>query len=213
RARDLDRGPGRARDPGGPPLDAPEYVLDFLEREVAQLDHALDLTRDDVRGAGPHLELPHGPDLPARLAHGLLAHRQDQPRGGDQGVAPLRHRRRSGVIAEAGDPRGVAVDPDDPFDHADRHASPVEHSPLLDVKLQVGRNLTRLAARLGDAREVPADAPHGVPDVDAVLGRLQLPRFELADRRAGSEDAAPERESLLVGPDDALERMPGRDLL
>ena len=50
-------------------------------------------------------------------------------------VLTLRHRRRPGVVREAGDDGRVPLDRDDAFDDADRHGASLERAALLDVQL------------------------------------------------------------------------------
>src|SRR5262245_54816097 len=116
----------RARDLVGARLDTREDGLDFLEREVAQFDHKLNLAGNDVRGAGRDREFAHRADLPAGISHRLVANGEDKLRGGDQSVAPLRHRSGSRVIGESLDSDMITINADDPLDHTDRNAGTVE---------------------------------------------------------------------------------------
>src|SRR5213593_3504212 len=108
----VDSGPAFARNLPCPRLDALVYLVDLLEREVAQLDDQIHLSGNDIRRSWRDRELPYSPDLPPGFSHGLVAHGKHQARGSDQGVPPLRHRRRTRVICEACDLRMVAIDPD-----------------------------------------------------------------------------------------------------
>ena len=72
-------------------------------------------------------------------------------RGRQQRILPLAHRRRPGVVGEAGDRDVVAMNRDDAFDDADRRAALFERAALLDVQLEVRVPRARLAHRLFDA--------------------------------------------------------------
>ena len=74
----FNAGAARARDLVGARLNTRDDGLDFLEREVAQLDHKLNLAGNDVGRAGRDREFAHRADLPARLSHRLLANGDDK---------------------------------------------------------------------------------------------------------------------------------------
>ena len=165
-------------------------------------------------GSGSHLLVADVADLPARTRHHLLAHRYDQPRGGQERVTALRHRRRPRVVGEALEGDVVAVDADDPLHHADLDAGAVEDAALLDVQLDVAGHAARLEARLGDAAgigPVPAQ-PFGQRHPVLVL-RLQLARVRTARGHAAAENALAVVDAFFVRPDDHLEAMARRGLL
>ena len=74
--------------------------VDLLVVEIAQLERADDLPRNDVRRAGKCLNPSDRSDLPARNAADDSIHHLDEPRGAEQRVVPLVHRRRAGVVLE-----------------------------------------------------------------------------------------------------------------
>ena len=146
-------------------------------------------------------------DLTARLARHHLAHGDRQLRGREQRVLPLRHRRRAGVVGEAGDGHVVLVNRHDPFDDADRDGRFLEVAALFDVQLDVAVDRALRPPRVEDAIGIAADLPDRVSPPHPVPDLVQIRRLEIAGDDAAAGEGAAEGDPLLVRPDDHLQRM------
>ena len=104
--------------------------------------------------------------------------RIDHPRGADQRIASSRHRRRPGMRFLARDGDLVPALPLRAGDDADRFCRGFEDRPLLDMRLEIGRDRA-LADRL---RSGKADALQFGAECDAgdIVGPLQ-PIGEIKD--------------------------------
>ena len=132
-----------------------------------------------------------------------LAELELELRGAGEGVAALVHRRRAGVRGLAAERDRVALDAEGAEHDAERQVERLEHRPLLDVELEVGRRVFELRARLERAVEVDAVRGERVRERDPVrvapLAQLVLVAHRAGGRRRAEERAA-EARALLVRP-------------
>jgi hypothetical protein len=132
-----DRRAGRLANLPGLGADGVEQPQDLRIVQIAQLERALDGAGDDVRRARHRADAADGADVAARRARHDAVDHVDEPRGREHRVLPLVHRRRPGVVREAGHRHVPPADADDALDDADGRALGFEHAALLDVQLEV----------------------------------------------------------------------------
>src|SRR5512138_616605 len=199
-----ERRPARLRDGIRLGANARVQLLNLRGIEVAELERADDDAGDHVRRARLGLDAPDGADLPARYARHDPIHRFDELRGREQRVVPLIHRRRAGVVREAGDGDLPLVDADDALDYADVELLAVERTTLLDVQLDVGGDRPALALHARELRRIAAD------ERDAFANGLAAPAHEREARLGQRTDhrLAADEATFLVLEHDDLERMP-----
>ena len=138
------------------------------------------------------------------MADRSIAHREREARGGQEGVAPVRHRGRAGVRRLAAEDHAVALDADGAEHRSDRQTEALEHRPLLDVQLEVGAHVAESAPAVARAVELDAVRADRVLEADSVGIREVAHRvgIERPAGRGGAEEAAAETRALLVGPVD-----------
>ena len=85
--------------------------------------------------------------------------RFDISSGGQQCITTLVHRRSSGMIGEPLDCDVPPIEPDDALDHADVDLLLIEPSALLNVKLDIGGKIARLA---DDTKKLVGIAAYGL---------------------------------------------------
>ena len=174
----------------------------LVEQALGCLDHR----GDDPR---PRDDAAHRADRAAAGALGDLADLELELRRTGQGVAALVHRRRTGMGGLAAEGDLVALDAERPEHDAERQVQRLEHRPLLDVQLEIGRRPLQLRARL--QRPVELD-PVGAQRVGQrhPVGVVPLPQLVLVVHRATggrrAEERAAEARALLVGPVDEPHR-------
>src|SRR4029078_3504474 len=100
----------------------------------------------DILRPGTHLDLPHRADGVRDGGRDALE-RGDELRGGDERIFARAHDRCAGVVRAALHTHARVEDADDVAHHSERHAGPLEARSLLDVQLEVGRDLTLTAPR------------------------------------------------------------------
>ena len=108
----------------------------------------------------------------------------------------LVHGSRAGVILDSCDCDFPLFDADDPFDDADIQPLTLEIAALLDVQLEIRRDVPALAPRFREPRRVPAEKR------DSLFDRLPAPRLvrELRCSELPTHGAAPVESSLLILP-------------
>ena len=135
-----------------------------------------------------------------------LAQLERELRRAGERVAALVHRRRARVrrLAAPGDP--VALDAERAEHGPERQPERLEHRPLLDVQLEVGRRVLELRARLERAVELDAVLARARPAARSPSRSVSAPQVVLVRhrprRRARAEQRAAEARALLVGPVD-----------
>ena len=131
-------------------------------------------------------------------------------------VAALVHRRRAGVRRLAAECHEMALDAEGAEHDAERQVEGLQHRPLLDVELEVGRRVLQLRARLERAVEIDAVRRERVRQRDpvrvAALAQLVLVAHRAGGRRRAEERAA-EARALLVRPVDEAHGQRRRPLL
>jgi hypothetical protein len=90
--------------------------------------------------------------------------------GGQEGVAPARHRRGAGVVGLPCEDQARAAHADDGIDDRDRHPRLVQPRSLLDVQLDVGVHRAGRRGRLRRPGGVEARPCHRVHEALAVDG-------------------------------------------
>ncbi len=178
-------------------------------RAAARSRPAIAVTTPGCSRRSPIVDTP-----PWRTAR--IAHREREARGGEERVAPVRHRRRAGVRGLAAEDHAVALDADGAEHRADRQADgPRAPGPA------------RCAARGRRARRAA-----GARDAECAVERRRRARATTSSRRlpsasvrsrtasgssvpagrGGAEEAAAEARALLVGPVDERDRARRRAL-
>ena len=168
--------------------------------QVALVDQHVGAARDRGDDAGREVGPARGAH-PAVLAGDALE-RDDGPRGGDAGVGAAVHRRGAGVTGTAGEHRPPALDPEGAEHRAAGQALGLQHRPLLDVQLEVGRQalappLPRAAMARSRPRARRRRRERDALGVRQPRGGVQVQR---ARERRAAQQAAPEARPLLVGP-------------
>src|SRR5207247_3890648 len=91
----------------------------------------------------------------------------DEARGGKEGIVALIHRGGARVIGEAGDGHVPLPDADDAFDDADVDLARVEDAALLDVQLEVSRDVALRALDSIELRRFAAEVGMSLHDLRA----------------------------------------------
>src|SRR5688572_18593917 len=95
------------------------------------------------------------------------------------------------MIGHSADRDVPPVNADDAFDDPDVDLALVEDRALLDVQLDEGLEVARLAARLRESLWITADCPYALADrLAAVTHDIERRRVELADHRETSDEPA-----------------------
>ena len=146
-------------------------------------------------------------DLATRKLGDDAMDRVDEPAGGQHRVVTLAHGRGARVVRAASDGHVPAFDADDAFDDPDVDGALVQDRSLLDMKLEVRRNVARPAPGLVEPPRIATDECDALAERLFGVGRLvELVVGELTRHRAASGLAV-----LLVLEDDDFEWMPRRD--
>ncbi len=147
--------------------------------EIAQIDREHDLPRDHVRRVRRDGHAPDRRDLPARLAPDRVVHADGELRRGEHRVLPLVHRRRAGVVRDAGDRHLEPAESDDPLA---RRRSGVRPAPA-------GRP-ARCAARCSRRRRPGCERRRASrrtsPPIRPIPSRIVLPERATLSRSASA---------------------------
>ena len=184
--------------------------------EVALVEELLGGLDDGGDDPGPADDAARRADRAVPDLGGDLAQLERELRRAGERVAALVHRRRAGVRGLARPRDAPALDAVGAEHGAEGNAHRLEHRPLLDVELEVGRGRLELRPRLEGPVEVDAVRSERVGERDPVpvgqLAQLVLVAHRAA-RRRGAEERAAEARALLVGPVDEPDRDRRRALL
>src|SRR5687768_17138588 len=96
------------------------------------------------------------------------------------------------------------ADPDDPLHDADIRARALEHTPLLDVQLEIAGNAARRTLRFIDTIGIAAEQSDTIPDRAAAHGFER----EIARRQATGHRLTSDQSTFLVLEVHDFERMP-----
>src|SRR5581483_4808028 len=189
-------------------LDGGAQCGQLLLGKVPQLYRMLHQSGYHIAGVRIHLEMSYGPHLSPRHARYLLLDRLDDLCGSEQGVTPLGHWRRAGMICEAADFDLVLVDADDSVHDTDRNARLVQQAALLDMQLEITMDGPGRAARFLQPVRVAPNAAQAIGNAHAVAFPVEYGGRQATDHRQTADGSA-----LLVGPDRDFERVARGDAL
>ena len=101
---------------------------------------------DDVEGPRLDLDVPDGRHTPRETSSHRLSDTQHEGGCSDSGIPSLVHRGRAGVTCLTVERDTERARADDCGDDSDLDSNALEHGPLLDVKLEVARERSRITA-------------------------------------------------------------------